>query len=233
MSRTATQIKEELDKIFPREWSDNAIGNAIVFGIATVLAARESAFDAIGGWLQQMFVSSASGFWLDEHGKDYGETRNAGASDSEYRSRIGWRPKILTAGSAVEELSITMPEGYEVIIEEPFYNTLDDGFFLGDTSSILTNAREENPDPNFLFWVFVPIPEVMPVLDFFLGSSYLGNETYLDETSEDLNRAHIRAIINDAESRRCYGIAWGLTVADIAQPAHFDGLFKARAGGYI
>jgi hypothetical protein len=235
MARTIQEIKDELDRIFPRDWSDNVIGNAIVTGIATVLAGRESGFDTSGGWFDQMFVGTADDPYLDEHGKDFGVERLPGETDDEYRVRIKWTPKILTEGNAVERLSLPLPgSDYSVIVEEPYHNVLGDSFFLGDTSSLLTDGRELE-EPEFLFWIFIPIPEVEFLLaDSFLGADmYLGIESYLDETINDLNRRHIREIINIAEQNRAYGIAWGVTIADLVQMPYFAHLFPMSHGGYI
>jgi len=230
MARTISQIKAELDKIFPREWSENAVGSALVTGIASVLATREALFDGAGGWLEQMFAGTALGFWLDEHGADYAIERGPGETDDDYRARIGWSPQILTEGNAVAELSRFLPaEGYSVVIEEPHANVLGDGFFLDDTSSLLT----DRDGPKFLFWIFIPTPEVVYLLDSFLDVDlFLGVESYLDETQNDLDRQHIRQIFDAAETRRGFGIAWGSTVSDLAQLPYFAGLFKARPGGY-
>jgi len=235
MSRSIAEIKSDLENLFPVWWTDNAIGLALVTGIATVLAAREALFDGVGGWLEQMLTTTAAGFWLDEHGADYGFPRYPGESDLEYRARIRWAPQVLTAGNAVEELSRPLPgEGYSVVVEEPFSNVLGAGFFLDNTSSILTDARELDPDPRFLFWIFIPLPEVEYLLDSFLGIDlFLGVESYLDETIDDLNRRHIRQIFEIADARRGYGVAWGVTVADLVQLPYLDGLFDTGSGGYV
>jgi hypothetical protein len=242
MARTIEQIKAELDKVFPREWSDNVIGNAITTGIATVLQGREVAFDGAGGWLEQMFVGSALDFWLDEHGRDYGVDRAPGEVDADYRLRLGWTPRILTEGNALSALSAPLPDGSTLIVELPYKNALDSNFFLGDTSSILTDAREI-PGPKFLFWIFInPAPEVVYLLDSFLDvDSFLGIDSYLDETKFDLNRQHIREVSKIAEGRSGYGIAWGATFEVRPEPVIeeaglsvevLESLFPT-SGGYV
>lgn len=237
MARSVATIKAELDRLFPPEWSDNPIGNAIVTGIATVLAGRESAFDSVGGWLEQMFRGTAVSFWLDEHGKDYGVERLPGELDDDYRVRQGFQPGILTRGNARARFSNLLPgEGYEVVIEEPHRNVLDDGFFLGDTSSILVDPRGElgEATPKFVFWVFVPLPEVEFVHEAFLNvDCFLGVDAYLDEKIDDLNRRHIRQILELAREQRGYGIGFGVTVADLDQTVYFDFLHGLQSGGYV
>lgn len=44
--------------------------------------------DGISNIFDELFLDTATGGWLDAHGRDYGVLRNAGESDESYRERI-------------------------------------------------------------------------------------------------------------------------------------------------
>jgi len=243
MARTLSQVFDELVRIFPPEWSDNVRGVAILTGIATVLRGREVKVDAASGWNDQVYIATSEGIYLDEHGAQTGVSRLPGEADSVYAPRIRFKPRILTGGNPIVgdgggdvlgELSLYLPNGYTVVAEEPYLNVLDDGFFLADTAAILTNPRVENPEPKFLGWITIPIPEVVYVLESFLAiDAFLGVDAFLDETIDDLNRRHIRQILAAIEAQRGYGVAIGVSVADVPQLVYFDALFETGSGGYV
>jgi len=243
MARTLSQVFDELVRLFPPEWSDNVQGIAILTGIATVLRGREVSFDEAGGWNDQLYIATAEGIYLEEHGTQTGVAKLPGELDDDYRLRIRFKPKILTGGNPIQgdgggnvldELNIYLPDGYTVVAEEPYLNVLDDGFFLTDTAAILTDPRVEDPEPKFLGWITIPIPEVVYVLETFLAiDAFLDVDAYLDETIDDVNRRHIRQILAAIETQRGYGIAIGVSVADIPQLAYLDALFETGSGGYV
>lgn len=237
MARTIAQIKDELDRIFPPEWSDNDIGNAILYAIATALASRESEYDGADGWFEQLFRQTADGIYLDAHGADVDVDRLSGELDDTYRERAVLGPKILTEGNAVDSFNLFLPaSGYSVFVTEPYYTFLDDptdGFYLNDPTSLLVEWEGED-EPRFLFWIFIPLPEVVYVYDSFLDlDAYLDVDAYLDEAIDDLNRRHIRQILAYADQFRAYGIAFGVTVADFPQLPYYLALYETGSGGYV
>ena len=56
--------------------------------------------DAVELPLDELFLTSASGGWLDAHGRDYGVTRRPDESDDDFRERIVFEKlEFLTVGN--------------------------------------------------------------------------------------------------------------------------------------
>jgi len=223
MARSENQIYEELADLFPDIWTENAVGRALVRGVAAVFAARELAGDAAGGWLDMMFRGSATGAYLDAHAEQAGVERGPGESDASLQARAYLGPKILTPAKAAEELAALLPEGYRIFLVEPYSKTLNNNFFLGHHSSILTDRDES---PKFLSWAFFPIPELVLCRKFFLGHDSYLDHGHLDESIHDRDRDFVRKAKVIFGAMRGYGIAWGATIDDYPQVAYFDGLFS-------
>ena len=225
MARTDTEIYEELAALAHPLFVETAPGRAILKALAKLLSVAELAWDGTGGWFDQLFRQKAEGEWLDLHGEQVGVERRGGEADALYRERAYQRPTELTVAE-VERLTsewlAMQGEGYAAVVTDPYDHVLDDGFFLDTETALLTEAIGAHDRPRYLGWIYLPIPEVtQPLEGAVLDEGFaLGDEGFLGEDIQSIERPHIRGLLGEIESRQSTGIGYGITIHDMWQDAY-------------
>lgn len=59
----------------------------------------------MGFWAQQSQIATATGIWLDQHGRDRGVYRQTGETDDQYRARLSVPPTAGTVSAIFDALS--------------------------------------------------------------------------------------------------------------------------------
>lgn len=106
MPRTTEELLALMEAHLPCEWYAQA--RPLTAGVAAALAQAESNAAALATLHR---IGSATGIWLDLHGKDQRTPRATGESDADYRRRLQVQPDVVTAPAIEAAVTAIQPIG--------------------------------------------------------------------------------------------------------------------------
>lgn len=113
-------VVENLKIVFraglPQDMADVGRSDEDVEAFCEILALSEN---QLSGWIRQSSIATASGLWLDEHGKDRNVYRQSGEIDDPYRDRMIIPPTSGTSSSILEALQSLLNTDAVYLIELP------------------------------------------------------------------------------------------------------------------
>ena len=137
MSEFVDMLVDLLPMHSPLQKKDNPLRVVLDRSIGAYMDEQGNTFD-------EMFLTSASGSWLDVHGRDYGVPRRIGEDDEVYRERIIMEKNDRLTPSYLGELYgldlYTYVSGYNPVSntltsDNPYVNTGDGFMSVADTDT--------------------------------------------------------------------------------------------------
>lgn len=231
MARTFSEVMEALRRLAPDFLSDEQLREAPIASLARIIVLKEIEDDDL---IDQLWISSASGGWLDAHGKEQGRDRIASESDSTYRQRLDNAPRGVTLAhnrrSAGRRI---LPDGYRVQAVNVGWNFADDDAFFDAPGDIFA---PHDSDPKHVYSICLPVVELVRVSGGHVGideeadgGCFADGDSYCNELYGDNNREYIWWAIErltNGSRLRPAGVANMVIVRDDPQLAHHVHVFS-------
>jgi hypothetical protein len=108
-------------------------------------------FDGVDDIKEQLFLSSATGSWLDCFGRDFGVPRRLGEGDEEYRERIVFEKlEYLTVGNVMEFYGLDLYAFVSLYNPKVNQLTSDNPYIADRYMSIADKSTQEILDKKFI-----------------------------------------------------------------------------------
>lgn len=226
MGRTKEIIAAELENLAP-SWFRNAVGRALLGGLARVLATMESTAD---GWQSELHAGTASDGMLDSHGIDSGVERDPWEDDETFRARAisesrGPTPAFLEAEA--NRTAFPYLEGHRIELQEPKLAVADVDVFA-DVTPVFPFGNSAR----FPIFTELPIAEVPAAGGSFADLSFADFD-FAAPTIRSLERAEFSRPIRAIERYRPAGVGHLAEVRDSAQLAHLSALGTFDVSHYV
>lgn len=236
MARSKIEIAAELLRSAPRWWQEDGASVRITDMLARGLAFVEA---QIQGWLEQLFITTADGDYLDDIGAEMGIPRFPGETDDAYRVRLVWgardvAPRLIEQ-KCNEIITHYLGDGWPVAITEPLQMFTGTDMF-SDTPGYITVEDHTYPkQPKHLFWLVLPVWPVLGTTGAAFADQDFADDCFAGDSQglAPQYRFLTIAILDYVQDARAAGVAYGVSVVDMPSPAILDGLFGELPGGMI
>lgn len=233
MSRTLSDITDELLGLAHSLWSETVDAIATIRGLASVFVDLETKADSLK---DKAFRQTAEGAYLDEIGRDVGEERYPWEDDETYREHAFLKTRGPTPANLLRELDrVIIPDGYNIEFVEPRSAVAmtgsesdaqlsEHGLFVGDM------IFPEDSRPKYLWWLRVPIVENQHLQETFVatGDFYADDSNYIDAHDRNTRRRFFRYVERVADELRTHSGEFGITIEDTVEQATFDFYFRMK-----